>query len=169
MSKDTIYDWSRFILKINIKAPVDAVYYAWTRADELEKWFLRRALFHNPVKKDLSNIQQFHAEDTYEWWWHGRDNTVVEKGKVLYANGVDKIQFSFAGGAHVTVQIGTFMDETIVMLTQDKIPTTDIGKVKYHMDCKCGWTFYLANLKSYLEGGVDLRNKNVEHANMVNS
>ena len=43
------------------------------------------------------------------------------------------------------------------------------GKVQYHMGCLGGWTFYLANLKSYLEGGVDLRNKNLALNNMVNS
>jgi hypothetical protein len=37
------------------------------------------------------------------------------------------------------------------------------------MGCLGGWTFYLANLKSYLEGGVDLRNKNLALNNMVNS
>lgn len=166
---DHHYDWTKFVLKINVKAPVDRVYHAWTRADELEKWFLRRAAFRNPDKKDLSYIQHFHKDDTYEWWWHGHDDNVVEKGKILDANGTDKIQFSFAGGALVTVDIGTMMDETIVMLTQEKIPTNEKGKVQYHMGCLGGWTFYLANLKSYLEGGVDLRNKNLALNNMVNS
>jgi hypothetical protein len=30
------------------------------------------------------------------------------------------------------------------------------------VQCQLGWTFYLANLKSVIEGGVDLRNKNVD-------
>lgn len=169
MSHDKHYDWSKFVLKIDIKAPVEAVYHAWTRADELEKWFLRRAVFHNPEKKDLSYIQHFHKDDTYEWYWHGHDDNVVEKGKVLLANGLDKLQFSFTAGALVTVDIGEVMGTTIVMLTQEGIPTSDHGKAAYHVGCISGWTFYLANLKSYLEGGIDLRNKNLALTHMVNS
>jgi hypothetical protein len=32
-----------------------------------------------------------------------------------------------------------------------------------------GWTFYLANLKSVLEGGLDLRNKNARLQRLVNA
>lgn len=165
----THYDWSKFVLKINIKASVDAVYHAWTRPDELEKWFLRRAVFHDAHKKQLEYNAPYHPDHVYEWYWHGHDDKVVEKGKVILANGIDKLQFSFTAGALVTVDIGEMMGETIVMLTQEKIPTDEHGRIHYHMDCKTGWTFYLANLKSYLEGGVDLRNKNLSFTQMINS
>lgn len=35
--------------------------------------------------------------------------------------------------------------------------------------CGEGWVFYLANLKSILEGGIDLRNKNDAIRNVLNS
>jgi hypothetical protein len=35
--------------------------------------------------------------------------------------------------------------------------------------CGEGWTFYLTNLKSILEGGVDLRNKEMKLKNVINS
>ena len=38
-----------------------------------------------------------------------------------------------------------------------------------YVDCSYGWTFFLANLKSVLEGGIDLRNRNVDIKNVVNS
>jgi hypothetical protein len=32
-----------------------------------------------------------------------------------------------------------------------------------------GWVFYLANLKSFPEGGIDLRNKNEKLKSVINS
>jgi uncharacterized protein YndB with AHSA1/START domain len=162
------YDWSRFTLKININASLSAIYLAWTMRDELEKWFLRKAIFCEDKKVQPAS-RMIQPGDTYEWYWHGHDDKVVEKGKVLHADGLQKLQFSFSGGGIVTVDIGEAGGETIVMLTQEKIPTDEHGKVHYHMGCKQGWTFYLANLKSYLEGGIDLRNKNVLLSGVINA
>ena len=57
--------------------------------------------------------------------------------------------------------------ETVVELTQSRIPEDENRGI--YVDCSYGWTFYLANLKSVLEGGIDLRNKNVDIQNVVNS
>lgn len=163
------YDWSKFSLKINVNTNVEAAYLAWTIPEVLEKWFLRNAVFHVGNGRTRERHAQIHAGDHYEWNWHGHSDTVVEKGEVIQANGIDKLQFSFTGGALVTVSIGRVNNETIIMLTQEKIPTDEHGKVHYNMECQIGWTFYLANLKSYLEGGIDLRNKNLNITGVVNS
>lgn len=162
------YDWSRFVLKININAPVESIYMAWTVPEMLERWFLRKAVFHHHGK-ECAVDKMIQEDNTYEWYWHGHNDEVVEKGKVLEVDRQRKLVFSFTGGALVTVDIGEVAGETILMLTQEKIPTDEHGKVHYHMGCKTGWTFYMANLKSYLEGGIDLRNKNLSLANMVNA
>ena len=57
--------------------------------------------------------------------------------------------------------------ETVVELTQSRIP--DDSDHGIYVDCSYGWAFYLGNLKSVLEGGIDLRNKNVDIKNVVNS
>jgi uncharacterized protein YndB with AHSA1/START domain len=163
------YDWSKFTRKININASMEAIYDAWTIPAQLERWFLREANFKRSNETLRENFLHVHKGDTYAWRWHGFGDDIVEKGEVLIANETDKLQFSFTGGGIVTVDIGEAMGETIVMLTQEKIPTDDKGKVNYHIGCLTGWTFYLANLKSVLEGGLDLRNKNATLANMVNS
>ena len=58
-------------------------------------------------------------------------------------------------------------DEQIVELVQTDIPTDEKGKQNWHIGCKTGWTFYMANLKSMLEGGVDLRNRNEKIQNVI--
>ena len=46
-------------------------------------------------------------------------------------------------------------------------PTDDKAKENWHIGCKTGWTFYMANMKSMLEGGIDLRNKNEKIQNVI--
>ncbi|OJW84016.1 MAG: hypothetical protein BGO69_09840 [Bacteroidetes bacterium 46-16] len=163
------HDWSRFTQKININAPVQVIYAAWTTREKLEQWFLRKAEFHTTDGKLRDANSHIHAGDTYEWLWHGHPDTTFEKGSVLETNGIDKIKFSFTAGALVTVQIGEVNGENIVMLTQEQIPEDEHGMVYYNLGCQTGWCFYLANLKSILEGGIDLRNKNMQLAGMINS
>jgi len=163
------HDWSRFTQKININAPIQVIYDALTLPDKLEQWFLRKAEFHTSTNKLRDANSHIHAGDTYEWLWHGHADDTFEKGEVLEANGIDKIKFSFTAGALVTVLLGEVGGENILMLTQENIPTDEHGKVSYNIGCQTGWCFYLANLKSLLEGGIDLRNKNINLKGVINS
>jgi len=52
---------------------------------------------------------------------------------------------------------------------QEEIPTDEKSMQSFYVGCKTGWTFYLANMKSILEGGIDLRNKNEKLQQMLNS
>ena len=162
-------DWSRFGHKIYINAPLQTVYDAWTRRANLETWFLRKAEFIRPdgtVRESDSPVQK---GDTYEWMWHGHPDTTVEHGVVTEANGNDRFQFVFGDAGTVTVDLTQADQATQMILTQDKIPTDEQSKHDYHVGCSTGWTFYLANIKSILEGGLDLRNKNPKYTHVINS
>lgn len=163
------YDWSRFTCKINIAASLENIYAAWTVPHHIERWFVRQASFTAKDKSFRDALAHISEGDKYHWLWHGHSDEAFEEGKVLEANGSDLLRFSFLKGALVTVQIGEAMGENIVLLTQEKIPTDEFSRVHYHMGCMQGWSFYLANLKSFLEGGIDLRNKNQALAKMVNA
>ncbi len=39
----------------------------------------------------------------------------------------------------------------------------------FFIECGKGWTFYMTNLKSILEGGIDLRNKIESVKNVINA
>jgi len=163
------YDWSKFSQKIYIKANMQQVYDAWTTRTNLESWFLRKAQFTktgNTIRDNDSHIQK---GDIYEWMWHGHPDTTVERGVVTDANSSDRFRFVFGEAGIVTVQLTQLKDVTQVLLTQEQIPTDEHGKASYHVGCSTGWTFYLANLKSVLEGGLDLRNKNPDYTNVINS
>ena len=107
--------------------------------------------------------------DTYEWMWHGWPDEVLEKGTVLSNNEKNTLKFSFGKAGNVQVEVKEAGGDTLVELLQYDIPTTEEGQVNYHIGCTKGWLFYLANLKSVLEGGLDLRNRKVELKDVINS
>ena len=163
------YDWSKFTARIDVKARVEDVYAAWTTRGGLERWFLRVAEFTSPegtIRDQASPIQK---GDRYRWLWHGYDDTVVEQGVIEEANGLEALRFTFAGACFVSVAIEDQGGRTIVELRQENIPLDEASRVNYHLGCMTGWVFYLANLKSILEGGLDLRNKNERLSKLVNS
>ena len=107
--------------------------------------------------------------DRYRWLWHGYDDTVAERGVIEEANGCDLLRFTFAGSCLVSVRLTIEGGVTMVELQQEKIPLDEISRARYHVGCLTGWTFYLANLKSILEGGIDLRNKNQDIRGVINA
>jgi len=163
-------DWSKFSQKIYISAPIEKVYAAWTTRAGLESWFLRKAEFTMPdgmVRADNSPVQK---DDTYAWLWHGHPDTTTEYGVVNEANGKDRFQFVFGKAGVVTVSLKQVENNlTEMILTQDNIPTDEQSKYDYHVGCSTGWSFYEGNIKSVLEGGLDLRNKDPKLTNVINS
>jgi uncharacterized protein YndB with AHSA1/START domain len=163
------YDWSSFTKRITINAKPHDIYRAWTTQAGLEKWFLRSAEFTKPDQSHRGKDYQVQKGDTYTWLWFGYTDDVNETGKILEANGKDHLQFTFSGGSIVNVMIYSENDSIIVELKQEDIGLTEESKVNYHLGCATGWTFYLVNLKSIMEGGIDLRNKDESITNVVNA
>ena len=163
------HDWSKFTLRIPVNANRDSLYRSWATQEGLEKWFLRKAAFKKPAGELVERNAFIETGDTYEWLWHGYGDDTVERGAILEANGNDSLKFSFGKAGNVTVTIKEEGGETLVELVQDEIPTDEQGKEYYHLGCSKGWTFYLANLKSIVEGGLDLRNRSLELKDVVSS
>ncbi|MBC8172856.1 MAG: SRPBCC domain-containing protein [Chitinophagales bacterium] len=163
------YDWTRFTKRININAPLKTIYDAWTTQQGMESWFLRRSEFKKPDGSLRKEDEHIEAGDTYYWLWHGWPDSTREQMDIVSANGNDKLQFHFAELCLVTVTLSEFKNCTIAELTQENIPNDEEHIVKFHLGCMEGWTFYLANLKSIMEGGLDLRNKDVEIGGVINS
>ena len=163
------FDWSKFSLKIYIDAPMQQVHEAWTTRRNLEKWFLRKAEFTNASGMVRHEDSLIRVGDNYEWMWHGHPDTTVEHGTIIENNENDFLRFSFGKAGIVSVNLKAVEGLTEMILTQENIPTDDKSRANYHVGCSTGWTFYFANLKSILEGGIDLRNKNPKLTNVINS
>ena len=159
--------WTEFAKRIIIKSELALVYNAWTRTAELEKWFLSKAVFTYPDNTIIPSLTNVVSGSKYEWNWFAQN--YFEQGKVLEANGSDFLEFTFAGNCKVQVKLKKENGYILIELTQNEIPLDDNSKENIRLGCAFGWTFYLINLKSILEGGIDLRNKDIELVGLVNN
>ena len=154
--------WTTFTVTADFDTDARSIYEAWATSAGLESWFLRKAEFYTIAGRLREPHEFILKEDTYEWYWHGFDDSAVEKGVVLEVNSIDFLKFTFSGGSIVNVSITTKNGLAIVELTQENIPEESDPSKNLYVQCQIGWTFYLANLKSIIEGGVDLRNKRLD-------
>ncbi len=161
--------WLSFTKRIPINATIEQVYTAWTTQAELERWFLRTALFKNSTKELFPAGSSIQPGETYAWYWHGYPDSVNECREVIAANGKDELQFMFSGNCLVMVTIHNHEGATICELCQSRILEDVNPETNLYVGFGEGWTFYLTNLKSYLEGGLDLRNKNESVNRVINS
>lgn len=161
------FDWTSFSKKIAIRAELSDIYNAWTKAEELEKWFLEKVSFFDGNQEPLSKGKNAEKDNMYEWLWYLYDDSM--KGKIVSANGKDQLQFTFEGNCLVDINLSEKEDYTIVELRHHNIPTDDYSKQYIRLGCSNGWHFYLTNLKSVYEGGLDLRNKDSNLNPMINN
>ncbi|MEO8533065.1 MAG: SRPBCC domain-containing protein [Flavobacterium sp.] len=161
------FDWTSFTKKIAVKADLTTIYSAWTMSGEIEKWFLEKAVFFNTNQEPLSEKTNVSAGNAYEWLWYLYSDPMT--GIVKSANGKDQLQFTFEGTCLVDIKLSEMNGYTIVELRQYNIPTDADSKKFIRLGCSNGWHFYLSNLKSVYEGGLDLRNKDKDLGPMINN
>ena len=163
------FNWTTFTVRINVNASVDTLYNAWSTRGGMEKWFLRLSEYKQPNGKLREEFEQVQKGDLYRWMWHGWPDDMVEHGDILDCNGKDFLKFKFGDAGNCSVTIKNENGYNIVELLQDEITDDEKGRAYWHLGCKTGWTFYFANLKSILEGGLDLRNKDEKLQKVINS
>ncbi len=141
-----------FTKKIYIKTSKEKMYWCWGSPEGIASWFLSSAVYVDPEGNTRPSDELIQAGDSYTWKWHNWDSE--EKGEVIQANGTDYIEISFAEVSKVSVLIEQHGDSVLLSLKQFEIPTDDKNKLNIHYGCSNGWTFWLANLKAYLEHGI---------------
>jgi len=160
------FDWTSFTKRIAIKSSLSEIYEAWTVAANLEKWFLERVVFQTNGNL-LENTSAVKSGFQYDWYWY-LDATPM-RGEILSANGKDFLQFTFEGSSLVDINLSTLDEYVIVELRHHNIPQDNNSKQHIRLGCSNGWAFYLHNLKSVYEGGIDLRNKDKKLGVMINN
>ena len=141
-----------FTKKILIKAPIEKIYWCWGTTEGICSWFLSEAVYKYNEGSKREATDKIQAGDQYTWRWHNWDGQ--EDGEVLIANGKDQLEFTFAGKSKVLVELKEDAGVVLVSLKQYHIPTDEESKLHIHVGCSNGWTFWLANLKAYLEHGI---------------
>lgn len=143
-----------FTRKIYLRAPMDRIYHLWATEKGICSWFLREARFTASDGGRRSQEEPVSEGDGYAWKWHNFD--VEETGRITAANGSDLVEFTFAGDQKVSVSLLDEGDAVLLTLRQSLIPTDDKSKLYYHFGCSNGWSFWLANLKAWVEHGIVL-------------
>jgi hypothetical protein len=164
-----LISWNEFSIRIPVKSQVAELYAAWATQGGIERWFLRSAIYKTAQGSLRGSKELVQPGDHYHWLWHGYPDDAAESHAVLEANGIDQFQFQFTGKCIVTVWLERMKDYTMVNLKQEKIPDDKNPATNLFVGCQLGWTFYLANLKSIFEGGIDLRNRDIDFKHVINS
>jgi len=159
-------NWSEFTTKISINASKETIFSYWSSQENLEKWFLSMANFYSNNHKIKGRKERISKGDTYKWMWYGSDN--IDGGEILGTNDIDFLKFTFLRCV-VSINIREEDGENIIELTQSQIALDESSRMDYYVGCTSGWTFYLTNLKSILEGGIDLRNRNKNLKDVINT
>ncbi|MGB0973360.1 MAG: SRPBCC family protein [Flavobacteriaceae bacterium] len=164
----TAIDWTKFTKKIKINSTLETVYNHWVTPELLCKWFLRDAIIiseNNTTKPTSSPAEQ---NDTYIWKWHNYDGE--EQGTVLVTKPNHYFEFSFAEETtKVSISLKEVGNSVLLELCQYNMATDDATKHNLYYGCSNGWTFWLTNLKAYLEYGILLHDTELGNLDDKNS
>ena len=154
--------WRRIDQRIYVNAPIETVYGAMATAKGVTGWFPLEAVMTDPEGRSLSPGQAVSGGDRFKFTWHTGHE---EAGEFLEANGTDLLRYTFGDAIEVTVRLEEAEDGSVLVelgQTQDR---SDEENLRILLGFKEGWAFYLTNLKSVLEGGLDLRDfrEDIEH------
>jgi uncharacterized protein YndB with AHSA1/START domain len=144
------YDWTQYTLKIRIAASPAKLYKAWTDSRAISDWFTWKADIE--PRKNGRLYLEWQSGDK----WEGKVIKVVKNRQFVFTFGDD--------GEEVKVRMLKDDRGCICELSQYNMKTSPKAKVSMHLSTKTGWTFFLANLKAYLEHGVDLRSTNIKYS-----
>jgi uncharacterized protein YndB with AHSA1/START domain len=134
-----------FTTKIAIKAPIAAVWDALATEEGISKWFLSKA------KLDVQKGGDF------EFFWGDISTT----GKFLDVVPQKKLSFTWwePVGA-VTFELEKLNDAEVAVICTATGYQTEGDGLKHYIEESKGWTFFIINLKIYLEHKLDLRDSN---------
>lgn len=153
--------YSQFKRRIFISASKQMVYNSWMINGEMARWFTKSLSFF-----DKNNIPhkigvEVQNGDHCSWSCHLEPNQ-AKVGVVEDVIPYVQVNFNFGQAGLINVKfeaVDSF--RTQVILTQSGIPIGAIGIQEFYYSCLIGWSFWLLNLKAFLEYGITLDEESV--------
>ena len=165
---DSAYDWTKFKRQIFINVDKEQVFRSWVTADTITRWFIARARYVDRADGERAPSEVTQAGDQYFWEWH---QDLKTSGTVLEVVENQLLKFTFgnkeAGSDEmilVTMRVSDDGERTLLELTQENMADTPQAHASWHMGCNLGWSFFMTNLKGFLEHGIDLRETEPDRA-----
>ena len=151
-----------FTRKIWVRADAASLQHAWTNPSEIVRWFVNKCAYFDA---EGGEAEEAVAGGTYRWEWI--EGTTEQSKVIAVEQGVLRFGW-FKDKGEVEARFTEAGDETLMELTQCMNDGTEAERLDAQVDCKLGWTFFLANLKSVYEGGLDLRETDPERVPVLN-
>lgn len=155
-------NWTSFKKMIYIKGDLKRIYSLWATPLGICSWFLSEATYkrnsHSVEGNDLVKIG-----DQYEWKWHNWEGK--ESGEIVETNNKDHLAFSFADGL-VSIRLKEEKNRVLVCLEQRNIAIDEKSKMEIYNGCSNGWSFWLTNLKAFVEHGILLNETEIDLTSM---
>lgn len=151
-----------FELCIWITGDASRVRDAWCSSEEIQKWFLARAENRDALGAITDEAKR---EGRFEWEWIEGS---TDRGTYLRVEN-DLLEFGwYEDGGRVLVTWEQDGGEVMVKLRQEMHEGDLEKRAMIQHGCHLGWTFFLTNLKAWIEAGIDLREKNMAHKRALN-
>ena len=174
-------DWLGFTQAIHVRAAVPAAWRMLATCEGLERWFLLRADAWTHDGRQWLRDRGLEQGARLRLTWPSAESTdaagwtipgeVSEDDEVLRTEAPQRIRLGwYEGRGWVEFRVAPRPDGRVtVELEQRMHPTGDFKLLEgAYTGCREGWAFYLANLKSVLEHGIDLREAAPDRTGLVN-
>lgn len=159
----TTYDWERFSISFYYSVSPEKLFRAWATSAGLERFFIKSAKTTDSTGAERAPNETCQSGDKYHWVFR-HDFQLDGEFREVIDN--ERLVFTF-GSMIVTLTIKPAGDQTLLYLEQTEIPTDEASKPTSHMNCRSCWLFFLTNLKSVLEHGIDLRDSSPDRVSSM--
>lgn len=147
-------------LRIWIRGDEDIVARCWTSGEELQNWFLIRAE-HRDAMGDLCDAVV--EGGSFHWEWLDGTEDLGDFSSV----GRNFVELGWYGG-RLRVSWEQDGGEVLVKVRQELFQGSIEERAQIQYGWSISWTFWLSNLKCWVENGIDLRETNPSHRVAVN-
>ncbi|NIP33860.1 MAG: hypothetical protein GWN18_02900 [Thermoplasmata archaeon] len=145
-------EWKRLVQRIDVNAPKEAVFAAWATAKGLMGWMVFESVLIGPDGNEREPGAVARAGDRFRMGWH---TGLSGEGEVLEVRPEEMVRFTMDQGAEVEATMEPLEDGSVMVTLTQTHGGSDEENLALMLGFKEGWAFYLANLKSVLEGGHD--------------
>lgn len=159
------FNWKRFTHGIYINAPAEKIFVFIATAAGISKWFIGKAKYYYKESNIRLGNEFAQKGDSYLWNWQ---NKALElKGMITESVENKFFGFTFSPLYIVSVSLYSGGNNTRLSLTHEYQDSSVRDDFNYLNCCTC-WVFFLTNLKSVIEHGIDLRETEMTDEILIN-
>jgi uncharacterized protein YndB with AHSA1/START domain len=150
------HDWAAFDVFLEIDAPPESVMNCWRTAHGIQQFFIAEMKVTGSGGQARMEDDTIQKDDTY-WWHYVHDYT--GQGQFL-SSSENQVRFTFGTSYQVEITAVPADNGTLLHLKQTGMSDSMEDRVHGSLNCRSCWINFIVNLKSVLEHGIDLRDKN---------